>query len=117
MTDAPAPVRRHWPLIALAAIAVVVCAAGVAVAVADDSGSSGSTDQGSCVVTNVAENALPSVVTILVHSESASGSGSGEVIRSTGEILTNDHVIAAAATRGTIEVLFNDGKTAVATLV
>lgn len=71
----------------------------------------------SCPVTKIAEDDLPSVVTLSVKGQSASGTGSGEVIRPDGYILTNNHVIAAAASGGSISVLFSDGTTAAATLV
>jgi putative serine protease PepD len=70
-----------------------------------------------CSATSVANKGLPSVVTISVTSGTAGGTGSGEFIRSSGEILTNNHVIAAAAGGGSIEVLLSDGVTAPATLV
>src|SRR5947199_409413 len=44
-----------------------------------------------CSATTVAGKLLPSVVTILVKNGSAAVSGSGEVIRSDGQILTNSH--------------------------
>ena len=69
-----------------------------------------------CLVTPVAQETLPSVVTISVQGQSASGTGSGEVIRSGGYILTNNHVIAAAANGGSISVRFSDGTTADAEL-
>jgi putative serine protease PepD len=50
-----------------------------------------------CSATSVANKGLPSVVTISVTSGTGGGTGSGEFIRSSGEILTNNHVIAAAA--------------------
>jgi len=57
------------------------------------------------------------VVTISVSGPSGSGTGSGEVIRSDGYILTNNHVISPAASGGgSVEVLFADGKTATATI-
>jgi putative serine protease PepD len=70
-----------------------------------------------CIAKNVAANGLPSVVTIHVNAGSASGSGSGEVIKPDGYILTNNHVIAAAAHGGSITVLFNDGESADARLI
>jgi putative serine protease PepD len=54
---------------------------------------------------------------ISVQSGTGSGTGSGEVISAAGDILTNNHVISAAANGGTISVLFTDGETAVAELV
>jgi putative serine protease PepD len=65
----------------------------------------------------VANQVLPSVVTISVTGPSGSGTGSGEVIKSDGYILTNNHVIAAAAHGGTVKVLFSDGTAAPATIV
>jgi putative serine protease PepD len=56
------------------------------------------------------------VVTIAVQGSSGAGTGSGEVIKSDGYILTNNHVIAAAASGGKVEVKFSDGTTAPATI-
>jgi putative serine protease PepD len=83
------------------------------------SGSSGTTSSSGlsvCNVVSVANHVIPSVVTISVQSGAQGGTGSGEVIRSDGYILTNNHVIAAAANSGTINVQFSDGTTAPATL-
>lgn len=71
----------------------------------------------SCSVAAVASKDLPSVVTIAVRSQSSSSTGSGEVIRSSGYILTNNHVVAPAASGGTISVLFDDGTSVPARLV
>jgi putative serine protease PepD len=49
-----------------------------------------------CSATDVAEKNLPSVVTISATNGRAGGTGSGEVIRSNGYILTNNHVISIA---------------------
>ncbi|SDI79345.1 putative serine protease PepD [Frankineae bacterium MT45] len=70
-----------------------------------------------CPAVAVADAVLPTVVTLSVRTSTGSGSGSGEVIRSDGYILTNDHVISAAATSGVIDVLFSSGHTERATLV
>jgi putative serine protease PepD len=56
------------------------------------------------------------VVTIYASGGGKSGSGSGEVIRSDGYILTNNHVISIAASGGSVEVLFSDGQTVPATI-
>jgi putative serine protease PepD len=66
----------------------------------------------SCNVTSIADEELPSVVTIFA----AGGVGSGEVIRSDGYILTNNHVILPAVGGGPLQVVFNDGSTAAATI-
>jgi putative serine protease PepD len=57
------------------------------------------------------------VVTIAASGPAGSGTGSGEVIRSGGYILTNNHVISvAAAGGGSVKVLFADGQAAPATI-
>src|SRR5205823_3675709 len=66
--------------------------------------------------TAVAGKLLPSVVTIVVNNGTTSVTGSGEVIRSDGQILTNSHVIASAASGGSVTVLFADGKVAPASV-
>jgi len=71
----------------------------------------------SCNVTSVAEQQLPAVVTIMAHSPNGGGVGSGEVIRSNGYIITNNHVIAPALPGGSLEVVFDNGGAAHATLV
>lgn len=55
-------------------------------------------------VGEVAESVLPSVVSI----QTPQGGGSGVIISSDGQILTNAHVVAAAEGEP-LEVLFNDG--------
>jgi putative serine protease PepD len=58
------------------------------------------------------------VVTIYASGPSGTGTGSGEVIKADGYILTNNHVIVPAATsHGSIEVLFSDGTSQPATIV
>lgn len=97
---------------------------GIALAVAVAGGALGATAAiklspapGSCDTTRVATTALPSVVTVFVAGKEGSGSGSGAIIRADGVVLTNDHVIAAATTSGTIEVLLNNGDKLTAQLV
>lgn len=55
-------------------------------------------------VGEVAEQVLPSVVSI----QASAGGGSGVIISSDGQILTNSHVVQAAE-GGELEVMFNDG--------
>ena len=68
-------------------------------------------------VEQVAATVLPSVVSISVRTASGGGSGTGVVLSSDGLILTNNHVVAAAAQGAQLEVTFNDGKSAEATIV
>ncbi|MGH8834586.1 MAG: S1C family serine protease, partial [Actinomycetes bacterium] len=71
----------------------------------------GAGDLGS--VSDVAAAVLPSVVSI----ESQAGEGSGVIISADGQILTNNHVVAAAADGGQLRVTFNDGSTAAAQIL
>lgn len=69
-------------------------------------------------VANIAQRVLPSVVAIVVQTSTAEGIGSGVVIDQDGDILTNNHVISAAATdSGTIMVTFNDQSSVAAKIV
>jgi putative serine protease PepD len=73
---------------------------------------------GVCDSVAVAQSTLPSVVTILTRTASGgSGNGSGEIVRSGGYILTNEHVIAPGSGGGTVAVRYSDGKTSPATVV
>lgn len=65
----------------------------------------------------VAEKVLPSVVSLDVRAQTGRGEGSGVVLTPDGLIITNNHVIGLAAAGGQIEVRFNDGSTAPATVV
>ncbi len=66
----------------------------------------------------VAASVLPAVVMINVVGPGGNGgSGSGVVISEDGEILTNEHVVAAAGDGGRITVSFGDESTAEATVV
>jgi putative serine protease PepD len=65
----------------------------------------------------IAAKVLPVVVSINVVGQSESDTGSGIILTSDGYILTNNHVIAAASTSGTITVDFNDGTTATAKVI
>ena len=62
----------------------------------------------------------PSVVSISVKTAAGGGTGSGSIYRSTSSlsyIITNNHVVEAAATSGTIKVEFADGSEIAATIV
>jgi putative serine protease PepD len=56
------------------------------------------------------------MVTIAASGQAGSGTGSGEVIRSGGYILTNNHVILPAVGAGSVEVQFADGHTSAAAI-
>src|SRR5207248_501423 len=114
----------HRPQVRASLLAgLLALAAGCSVG-SSSGGSSGSVRNASstqpavCQVESVANKVLPSVVTInVIGPDGGGGNGSGEVIKSDGYILTNNHVIAAAANGGKVEVLFSDGAAAPATIV
>jgi putative serine protease PepD len=68
-------------------------------------------------VEKVAAAVQPSVVQINVAGAEGAGNGTGIIISSDGEILTNNHVVESAARGGSITVVFNNGSTAKATVV
>ena len=58
----------------------------------------------------LAARVIPAVVSISVKGSSGSGTGSGFFLDSNGYILTNNHVVEAAAASGTITVELSNGK-------
>jgi putative serine protease PepD len=72
-----------------------------------------------CTASSVAEQVVPSVVTIEVgrSSAGAGATGSGEFYQEGGYILTNNHVVANAASGASMEVMLSDGQKVPATLV
>ena len=68
-------------------------------------------------VAAVAAKILPSVVSIEVRTGSGGDTGSGIVISDSGYILTNNHVVSAAADGGKMTVVFPDKQKAPAVIV
>ena len=68
-------------------------------------------------VEQVAQQVLPSVVKIDVSNGQEAGSGSGIILSSDGQILTNNHVVEVAGQSGSIRVSFNDGTSAPARIL
>jgi putative serine protease PepD len=66
---------------------------------------------------SVANKVGPSVVQIFATSQVASDSGSGIVLDSSGDILTNNHVVATASSGGRLVVSFADGRSEKATII
>ena len=65
----------------------------------------------------VAAAVLPTVVQIEERNGADGGTGSGFVLRADGYILTNNHVVAGAASGGSLTVTFQDGTTKDAKIV
>ena len=65
----------------------------------------------------VAARVLPSVVQLRVEGVGASGEGSAMVLSADGLLLTNNHVVEAAAAGGQVTAVFQDGRTAAARIV
>ncbi|MDH6550357.1 trypsin-like peptidase domain-containing protein [Streptomyces sp. SAI-041] len=124
---APAPKRRtRGPLALLAAVAIVAAAVGGGTAygiqelTGNDTVASSSTStnvvpsSAKGTVAGVAKAVSPSIVEINATSNAGESTGSGVIITSDGEIITNNHVISGAST---IKVSTSDGKTYTAKVV
>ncbi|MGK3944469.1 trypsin-like peptidase domain-containing protein [Streptomyces caeruleatus] len=124
---APAPQRRtRGPLALLAAVAIVAAAIGGGTAygiqelTGNDTVASSSTStnvvpsSAKGTVAGVAKAVSPSIVEINATSNAGESTGSGVIITSDGEIITNNHVISGAST---IKVSTSDGKTYTAKVV
>jgi len=68
-------------------------------------------------VADIAQRVLPAVVSIDIRTANVAGTGSGVIIDKGGYILTNNHVVSAAAKSGTITVTYNNNSTEKATIV
>ncbi len=133
VAERPTRARGTRRLVAVAALTAVLggVAGGGTVALLDRgdtatpvAGAGLSVDSGSApaaATSGTAEAAaaatLKSVVTLNVTGTRESGTGSGVVIRADGYILTNQHVVAAAESGGSITATLPDGRTVPATIV
>ncbi len=90
-------------------------ATGAGISTADTLSAQNTSAAGAQGVEKVAAAVLPSVVKIDVRTAQGGGSGSGVILSSDGQILTNNHVVAEST--GDLMVSFNDGTTAPAHVV
>ena len=110
-------------------VALVAGALGAGVGVLASGGDNGGTvDLGSGATTTgtknrdpgsvagIASRLVPSVVMIKVSNGTEGGAGTGFIVRG-GYIVTNNHVVAPAVSGGSMQVVFNDGRTTTATIV
>ncbi|MFK4099958.1 S1C family serine protease [Streptomyces sp. NPDC019531] len=124
---APAPKKRtRGPLALLAAVAIVAAAIGGGTAygiqelTGNDTVTSSSTStsvvpsSAKGTVAGVAKAVSPSIVEINATSNAGESTGSGVIITSDGEIITNNHVISGATS---IKVSTSDGKSYTAKVV
>ncbi|MDT0445879.1 S1C family serine protease [Streptomyces johnsoniae] len=121
----PPPKKRRNGLLTGVVVATLVAGGiggGVGYVVADsgdDGGSSviGRESDGDAVarppesVAGIADEALPSVVTIEAGNGAEAAGGTGFVYDEEGHILTNNHVVASAADGGDLTATFSDGQT------
>ncbi|MFF0160244.1 S1C family serine protease [Streptomyces sp. NPDC005263] len=130
MTAAPAPApkkRTRGPLALLAAVAIVAAAigGGTAYGIQELTGNDAAVTSSSTstnvvpssakgTVSGVAKAVSPSIVEINATSNAGESTGSGVIITSDGEIITNNHVIAGA---DTVKATTSDGKTYTAKVV
>ncbi|OPC85121.1 hypothetical protein B4N89_18310 [Embleya scabrispora] len=73
--------------------------------------------RGKDTIAGLADRTLPGVVYIHAKTGRGEATGTGFVLDTAGDILTNNHVVESAASGGTITVTFNDGQRTTATLV
>ncbi|MGW5868910.1 S1C family serine protease [Streptomyces sp. NPDC055239] len=111
--------RARGPLALLAAVAIAAAAVGGGTAYAfqeltgNDTASSSATNTNVVptsqkgTVSGVAEAVSPSIVEISAKSNAGEATGSGVIVTSGGEIITNNHVISGASS---VKVKTNDGK-------
>ncbi|GAA1359010.1 S1C family serine protease [Streptomyces beijiangensis] len=128
VADAPQPPKRRIGGLLAAVLVTAIVAGGVGGAVGykmengNNSSNTGSTTVSSSgnaqdvkragnTVAGVAAKALPSVVTIESKgSDGSGGTGTGFVFDKQGHILTNNHVVADAASGGSLTATFSNGK-------
>jgi len=126
-TGAPAPTKKRakGPLALLAAVAIVAAAIGGGTAYGiqeltgkDTTSSSTSTTvvptAKKGTVAGVAQAVSPSIVEISATSNAGSSTGSGVIITTGGEIITNNHVVSGASS---IKVRLSNGKSYTAQVV
>jgi putative serine protease PepD len=70
-----------------------------------------------CDAITVSDKVLPAVVTVAAVGSSGGGTGTGEIIRPDGYIVTNNHVISPAVDGGQISILTSGGVSMPAELV
>ncbi|MBO1753587.1 S1C family serine protease [Allobranchiibius sp. CTAmp26] len=132
---APTPRRRSRSAlyaVPIAAILAAALASGTTYALTDHNASTSASGTSTTTVklnptdyqnndavnwTSTASKVSPSVVSITVRAGSGGDQGSGVVLDKSGDIVTNNHVVSAAATSGTVQVTLSNNKTYAASIV
>ena len=114
---APHSTRRAWLIGAGAAVAALLLIAGGFAGGVVTNAALSPAPRGSCDAVAVADEVLPTIVTISVRAPGGSSNGSGEIITRNGYILTNNHVIAPAASGAKLSIRYSEGAEANARLI
>jgi len=121
-----APVKQSNSFFIIASLVIALIAGGVGATIGRTSSSNISgnlvstedaVERAPGSIANLAARVIPGVVSISVSASAGSGTGSGFFLSSDGYVLTNNHVVEAAATRGTISVAISTGKKYTAKIV
>ncbi|MEO8850537.1 MAG: trypsin-like peptidase domain-containing protein [Allobranchiibius sp.] len=133
---APQPARRSrtaWFAVPIAAILAAALASGATYALTNGrAGSGGGGSAAGATVkinpsdyqnnnavnwTGAAKKVTPSVVSITVRVGNGGDQGSGVVLSKSGDIVTNNHVVSAAVSSGTVQVTLSNNSTYPATII
>jgi len=115
--NAPAKQNNSFFIIASLVIALIAGGIGATIGRTSSSNISGSfvstentVERAPGSIANLAARVIPGVVSISVEAASGSDTGSGFFLSNDGYVLTNNHVVEAAANGGSITVAISTGK-------